>query len=106
MRINTPIGMDQRAVSITVRSVGGHTSITISPNELAKYNADPDAFVAQHLGLTPAQYAEYIEVDGAPLCGATTKKGVPCSVMLGRIQMDVGSWLALHREQYCKSHGG
>ena len=74
--------------------MGGYTSIAISPNELDSYNADPDGFVAKRFGLTPTKYAEYIEVDGAPLCGATTKKGTPCSVMLGHIQMDVGPWLA------------
>jgi hypothetical protein len=106
MPINKPIPRDRRAISISVRWVGGHTTIAISPDELAAYNADPDGFVAGYFGLRPDQYTEYMEVDGAPLCGATTKKGAPCSVMLGPVQMDIGSWLSLHREQYCKSHGG
>lgn len=106
MAINKPIGMHDRLIAISVRSVGGHTTIMISPSELARYNADPDGLVAERLGLTAAQYAEYIKLDGAALCGATTKKGTQCSVMLAPTQMDPGSWLALHREQYCKSHGG
>jgi hypothetical protein len=104
--INKPVPHDKRAISFSVRWVGGHTTITVGPDELAAYNADPDAFVAAHFGLRRGQCTEHIEVDGAMSCGATTKKGTLFSVMLGPVQMDVGSWLALHREQYCKSHGG
>lgn len=106
MSINTPLPLMQAKVELRIRAAGGNRSIMVTVEELAAYNADPDKFAAENFGLTVPQYEEWIAVDGAPLCGATTKAGKLCSVMLGRVQMGPDEWLALHREQYCHAHGG
>ena len=106
MAINSKVDIDQMWLPLSVNTPGGSQTVSIRLHELHQYNDDPDAFVAQYFGMSLAQYVEWVELDGAPLCGANTRAGKPCKSMIGRIQMGAEQWLATHREGYCKAHGG
>lgn len=85
---------------------GGATTIDIDGADVARYNADPDAYAAQHFGLTTAEYDEWIELDGAPLCRCRTASGDFCRRSPGRGQLDAREWKARHRKLTCAFHSG
>jgi hypothetical protein len=83
---------------------GGHT-IGLTAGEASTYDSHPDSFAAQHFGLTIDQYREWVRLDGAALCGATTRAGKPCGCILGN-QLDASDWARRHRKEFCHSHLG
>lgn len=104
MPINAPVPDSKAKISLCVRRPGGYLSIEIALSDLSKYNADPDGFVADYFGLSAAEYVEWIDLDGAPLCGSKTKAGKLCKVPVGRVQSGAGTWAAEHRASYCHLH--
>lgn len=81
-------------------------TIWLPINQVDKFNADPDSYVAKHVGLTKSDYLEWVRLDGAPLCAGQTKNGQDCKNLIGHIQMSANEWFNTHREGYCKAHGG
>jgi hypothetical protein len=73
--------------------------------EAERYNADPDLWAAEMYGMTKAEYLEWINLDGAPLCRAETKNGRQCRNVIGRTQQCAREWKALHRKGCCVAHG-
>ncbi|MBZ9757844.1 hypothetical protein LB524_21390 [Mesorhizobium sp. ESP6-5] len=61
-----------------VRAPGGSTTIVLEPNDVPAFIEDRDSFAAKHFGVSRQQYLDWVETDGAPRCGATTKKGTRC----------------------------
>jgi hypothetical protein len=57
---------------------------------------------------TVEQYREWIEVRGTALCSERTKRGRLCSLPIasGGIMTSPDEWLAKHRSEPCKIHGG
>jgi hypothetical protein len=82
---------------------GGH-DIYMNEEDADRYNADPDAYAAQHFGLTKIEYLQWIDLDGAPLCGHRTAGGDLCRNMTGGSQLKASKWKARHRKFYCASH--
>jgi hypothetical protein len=85
---------------------GGGSTLFFNREEAERYNADPDAYAASHFGLSKIEYLQWVELEGAPLCGQRTKGGDPCRNMTGGYQLDAAEWQARHRKLYCTSHGG
>ena len=92
---------------INVVTVRGGTVFDITESQIAEYQADPDAFVARHVfGLSKAEYVEWIETGGAPLCAGYTKRGTLCRCSTGGSHLDPQEWRARHRQSFCAAHIG
>ncbi|MGM5027701.1 hypothetical protein AB8B02_15885 [Tardiphaga sp. 862_B3_N4_1] len=85
---------------------GGGNFLYLDNEKAERYNADPDAYAADHFGLSKIEYMQWIDLDGAPLCGHRTKKGDLCRNMTGGYQLRAGEWQKRHRRLFCASHGG
>ena len=84
----------------------GSGTVVLTEQQVSDYQRDPDGFAAAHFGLTRDEYREWLELDGAAKCGAKTKAGKPCDNFISRTQLDSQKWKALHRSEYCPTHGG
>ena len=89
------------------------TANTISPGgmelhldraEAEKYNVDPDAYAAQHLGLTKIEYYQWLDLEGQPLCGHQAAGGDLCRSRTGGFQLTAKEWKARHRKFFCAAH--
>lgn len=85
---------------------GGWRRLTLNELEASRYNMDPDAYAAALCGLTKFEYLQWVDLDGAPLCGHRTKSGDLCRNIIGPIQLDAREWKARHRKLNCVAHGG
>lgn len=85
---------------------GGGNTLYLDNEEAEHYNADPDAFAASHFGLSKIEYLQWVDLDGAPLCGHRTKGGDLCRNMTGGYQLRALEWKARHRKLFCTSHRG
>jgi hypothetical protein len=104
-QINTPIDLDDCAYIHSLTHPCGGESLYLDLEEAKAYNADPDGFAAKHFGFTSAdEYREWIETQGAALCGARTRSGKLCSNFVSRIQLNPGEWKARHRQIACHAH--
>jgi hypothetical protein len=74
--------------------------------EVDSYNADPDLYAAAMHGLSKIEYLQWVDLDGAPLCGHRTRTGDLCRHVIGRVQLGAQEWLATHRKGRCPAHGG
>ncbi len=84
---------------------GGHT-MCIKPQDLPAFVRDRDQWAADTMGVSKAQYLDWVETDGTPRCGATTKSGHRCrNLVSGGIQRSLREWLRLEGG-YCAVHGG
>ncbi|MCQ4191017.1 hypothetical protein [Methylocystis suflitae] len=79
-------------------------ALTLSRAELEPYNADPDAFVAAHFGLTKDEYREWVRCDGRALCSERTTSGALCNVDIGPAPHDALEWKRRHRASACSIH--
>lgn len=101
--INKPVVHDPRTL-VCFAIPGGSDSLYLTPEQLHEYNADPDLYVANCLGLHIEDYRDYIELDGAPGCAATSKSGKYCRNTIGAVQQPLERWLLLHRNVLCHVH--
>ena len=106
MSLNSPLPQDQWRIEVSVRWVDGWRSRMLSVDEVKAYNQDPDGYVAKAIGVSVADYTDWIENHGMPLCGSKTKAGKLCRIPTGCIHMPIEQWLEQHRAHYCKTHGG
>ena len=89
-----------------VSSPGGSTTIGLEPDDVPAFIQDRDTFAAKHFGVTRQQYLDWVATDGAPRCGAVTKRGTRCqNSVRGGIQRTIEEWAKLDGE-YCPVHGG
>jgi hypothetical protein len=106
---NEPSTVQYRAYLVMPCPTGGDADAEIyfeNADEASAYDADPDGWAAEYFGLTVAQYYEWLDRDGYPLCAAVTTTGRPCRNVL------VNSWrissaqefFTLHRKDYCYAH--
>ncbi len=85
---------------------GGSNKLLLSPDEAALYNADPDGYAAEYFKLSKLEYHQWVELDGAPLCGHRTKSGDLCRNITDGSQLDARVWQKRHRKLFCVAHGG
>ncbi|TAV04526.1 hypothetical protein [Rhizobium ruizarguesonis] len=90
--------------SVTVP--GGGQTVSVPSNSVPEYVADPQGFAAKLFGVTKEQYLLWVEMDGMPQCGATTKNSSRCkNGISGGSQRSIEEWLRLDGD-YCAVHGG
>jgi hypothetical protein len=92
--------------TIGIRIPGGHSTLLIEPDEIERYTADPDGYAAECCGLSKFDYLQWLDLDGAPLCGHRTAGGNLCRHIISRVQMNAAEWKAVHRVGRCPTHGG
>lgn len=91
---------------VSVRVPGGGETVAVPSSSVAQYVDDPQGFAAKHFGVTKEQYLLWVEMDGLPQCGATTKNGARCkNGVSGGSQRSIAEWLHLDGD-YCAVHGG
>lgn len=84
---------------------GGH-NIMISAADVPLFVQDRVGFAAKVLGTSREQYVAWVESDGAPRCGAITKRGTRCqNIIKGGVQRPIAEWIELEGS-YCSVHGG
>jgi hypothetical protein len=84
----------------------GTKTIFLEVDDLQRIVADRIQFVADHLGVTKSQYLDWIEAEGMPRCGATTRNGTPCQNFIsGGGPLPAQRWLKLDGRR-CYNHGG
>lgn len=91
---------------VNVAVPGGGNNLILEPDEAIRYNVDPDAYAAEHFGLTKREYLQWIDLDGAPLCGHRTRGGDLCRNLTGGSQLRATVWKERHRKSFCTAHGG
>jgi hypothetical protein len=91
---------------INVAVPGGGNTLFLDDEEAERYNTDPDAYAASHFGWSKIEYLQWVDLDGAPLCGHLTKGGDLCRNMTGGYQLRSAQWKARHRKRFCTAHGG
>jgi hypothetical protein len=84
---------------------GGWQDQSFPLKDVAAYNADPDGYAASLLGLTKIEYLEWVDLDGAPLCGHRTQGGDLCRNLTGGSQLRAPEWKKRHRKLFCHAHG-
>jgi hypothetical protein len=56
--------------------------------------------------VTKEIYREWIEFGGLPRCAARTAAGRVCKNTIGSGGVSPGEFLAMHRRETCRQHGG
>jgi hypothetical protein len=71
---------------------------------MQRYNENPDRYMAQAMGFETAEsYFEYLDSNGAALCGGLTKTGKPCKAVV-KYCWKPEQWQQLHRKALCRTH--
>lgn len=86
----------------------GGKEMELKPEHIAASILDGANLPALVTGLSPAEYAEWVEQDGRVLCAGKTAKGRPCRKHVsGPVLTDPKEWKALRdTAPYCRTHGG
>lgn len=80
-------------------------TIELDEDQAAEYNADPDAYAARFVVLAKFEYLLWVDLNGAPLCGARTTGGELCrNAGVGGTQFSVSEWKARRRKAFCATH--
>lgn len=87
--------------------LGGQESHVLTAQEVVAYMKDPVSVQSARLGLTSAEYQEYIASQGSVLCCATTKGNRPCrNSIVGATLLPPAQWKKVRAEKgYCAVHG-
>lgn len=81
--------------------------LRLNRDELVKYLEDPEAFAANHFGLSVEQYREWFWTKGVMLCAAKTTKGAQCKHEVLSQGMPPNVWLNYKEKQrFCTYHEG
>jgi hypothetical protein len=84
---------------------GGGITIELDEDQAAEYNADLDACAARFVGLAKFEYLLWVDLNGAPLCGARTTGGELCrNAGAGGTQFSASEWKARRRKAFCATH--
>ncbi|MDF3837129.1 hypothetical protein P3W85_29860 [Cupriavidus basilensis] len=94
--------------SVGFRAPFGGQEAELTPEDIAACILDGVNLPARKTGLTPDEYAEWIEQDGHVQCSAKTKAGRQCRKSAsGAAVTDPAEWKALRATApYCPIHGG
>jgi hypothetical protein len=89
-------------------ALGGQESHVLTAQEIVAYMEDPVSVQAACMGLTSAEYQEYLASQGSVFCCATTKGNKPCrNSIVGATLLPPAQWKKVWAEKgYCAVHGG
>ena len=107
--LNGPAIVERRISIAAPHAMGCHEEIfDPSDAQVAEYEANPDGWAARYFGLSVEQYYEWVYWSGAPHCGATTKRGMPCKNIISGASswraLPPDEFFALHRSELCGLH--
>lgn len=90
------------------RAPGGYSSYSVEAEEVAAHILGEINLPARLNGLSPAEYEEWIRLDGSVQCYATTQAGRRCKGCApGGSQRSAQEWKELNdTKPYCTIHGG
>lgn len=106
--IDTISAMKSAGIKFAVNIIvpGGGHNILLDASDVPFFIQDRVSFSAKTVGASREQYIAWVESDGAPRCGAITKKGTRCqNIIKGGIQRPIAEWIELEGS-YCSVHGG
>jgi hypothetical protein len=92
---------------IGVPSIGGSTTIALTPEQTYLLTTDKQALFADVMGLSKPEYIEWYESQGSVYCSASTKQGKQCrNTIVGATLLEPKEWLAQRTAGgYCAAHG-
>lgn len=93
---------------VGVPSLGGKTSVPLTPDQVSRFVDDKQAVFAEVMGLSVPEYIEWVASQGSVYCSETTKRGRPCrNFIIGGTGLNPEEWKALRAAGgHCISHGG
>jgi hypothetical protein len=107
LAVNEPVEPEKATwYEVLPRTPWGVKTLVIRRDDFVRYQKDPDAFAAEHFGISKADYRAWIAHEGVAYCGARTAAGRACRNVLSGAQTEAREWKRLHRSYYCKTHGG
>jgi len=86
-----------------------HDEFFLDPHEVVEYLADPEAFVAEAMGVSVEDYRAWQAAEGAIQCHARTRSGRRCRNLIADEDhyLTPKQWAILQARQLtCWSHGG
>jgi len=104
--INAPVTEPEQiwSVYLVTRRDGCGQNVYLGDDEIARYNADPDGFAANHFGFENVEdYREWVETSNAALCSERTKNGKLCGNSIG-MTYKPEVWRERHRSGPCFLH--
>jgi hypothetical protein len=93
---------------VMVPALGGLTSKVATPEQALRLADDKDGVRAELMGLSKADYQEWVANQGAVYCSGETVEGRPCrNNVVGGTSLAPQGWMALRDAGgYCSAHGG
>lgn len=89
-----------------VESPAGGETVTLEPEDVEPFMADPAEWFARKSGAFKSQYSDWLATNGTPRCGATTASGKRCgNHVSGGVQRSFETWLQ-EDGGFCVVHGG
>lgn len=94
--------------SVGFRAPFGGKEMALTPEDIAACILDGVNLPARKTGLTPDEYAEWLQWDGRVQCTAKTHSGRQCrNAASGPAMTDPAQWKAFRgTAPYCRTHGG
>jgi hypothetical protein len=103
--VNKPVDPADATYIICLATAWGGEALDFGRAELDRYNRGPDAYAGRHFGFASgADYCEWVELRGGPLCSERTRAGKLCRNPIGRGGRRPEDWLRLHRSGPCAIH--
>jgi len=82
----------------------GGEQVPLEAVDVLAYRSDPVGFLANHYGMSRADYLAWHQSGYTVLCAGTTKAGKGCkNIVEGGSMLHPAQWLAL-RGAYCRIH--
>ena len=93
---------------IGVPSIGGSTTVSLTPDQVARLVTDKQAVFAEVMGLSDPEYIEWLQSQGSVYCSGRTRQGRPCrNFIVGGTGLKPDEWKALRAAGgHCTVHGG
>lgn len=94
----------QVTILVNVPWIWGAKEIGLTPAQAARYATEPQAVVAEALGVTYEDYLVWLSWGGAAQCQAVTGKGHRCRGTVPGVRFDNPAGLVAYGGGYCTTH--
>lgn len=105
---NTKLPTKEGDMNLLVEFGGGFcspTHITMTPAQMQTCLEQGQEYALSLIGVSPSEYELWQSTDGTALCMERLRNGKQCGKQVGS-QLDLESWKAQHRNDYCYLHSG